>query len=90
MSHRPAHSITGKRIMIDNETGKFFVSLAEDSTFCDAIGQLYDFVADTNADCDTAYDWVCEMCDISTFVADKFAWDMFYDVYNQAKDPAAA
>ena len=84
MSHRPAHSITGKRIMIDNETGKFFVSIAEDSRFCDVIGQLYDFVADTNADCDTAYDWVCERCDIGTFVADTYAWNMFYDVYDQA------
>ena len=84
MTHRPAFSITGKRIMIDNETGKFFVSIAEDSTFCDVIGQLYDFVTDTNADCDTAYDWVCEMCDIGTFVADTYAWDMFYDVYTQA------
>ena len=88
MTHRPAHSITGKRIMIDNETGKFFVSLAEDSRFCDVIGQLYDFVADNNADADMAYDWVCEMCDISTFVADNYAWDMFYDVWQQAAESA--
>jgi len=64
MTHRPAHSITGKRIMIDNETGKFFVSLAEDSRFC--------YV----------------MCDISTFVADNYAWDMFYDVWQQAAESA--
>jgi len=85
MTHRPAYSITGKRIMIDNETGKFFVSIAENSRFRDVIGQLYDFVADTNADCDMAYDWVCEMCDIGTFVADNYAWDMFWNVFNQAQ-----
>ena len=84
MTYTPAFSITGKRIMKDTESGRFFVSIAEDSTFCDVIGQLYDFVVDTNADCDTAYDWVCDQLDIQTFVADNYAWDMFFDVYTQA------
>jgi len=84
MTYTPAFSITGKRIMKDTESARFFVSIAEDSVFCDVIGQLYDFVTDTNADCDTAYDWVCEMCDIGTFVADTYAWNMFFDVYTQA------
>jgi len=70
--------------MIDNETGKFFVSLAEDKDFQSAIEGLYDFVIDTNADADMAYDWVCDQCDIQTFVADTYAWDMFYNVWEQA------
>ena len=86
MTYTPAHNINGKRIMKDSDSGRFFVSLAEDSRFCDVIGQLYDFVTDTKADCDMAYDWVCEMCDIPTFVADTFAWNMFYDVYDQAAE----
>ena len=84
MTYSPSYSITGKRIMKQDDSAHFFVSIAEDSTFCDVIGQLYDFVADTNADADTAYDWVCEMCDIQTFVADTYAWDMFYNVWEQA------
>ena len=68
------------------ETGKFFVSLVENQQFRDVIGQLYDFVADTKADCDMAYDWVCDQCDILTFVADTYAWNMFYDVYDQAAE----
>ena len=81
MTYTPAFSITGKRIMKDTESGRFFVSIAEDSTFCDVIGQLYDFVVDTNADCDTAYDWVCDQLDIHSFVADGPAWDLFYDMW---------
>lgn len=89
MAYTSGYSITGKRIMQDTETGKFFVSLAENNEFQSAIAGLYDFVVDTNADCDMAYDWVCDQCDISTFVADTYAWNMFYDVYDQAKDPVA-
>lgn len=86
MTYAHSHNISGKRIVRDPESGRVWVSLVEDNRFCDVIGQLYDFVTDNNADCDMAYDWVCEMCEISTFVADKFAWDMFYDVYDQAAD----
>ena len=88
MTHRPSFSITGKRIMIDNETGKFFVSLAENNEFQQVIASLYDFVVDNNADADMAYDWVCDQLDISTFVADNYAWDMFYDVWQQAAEVA--
>ena len=84
MSYTTAHSITGKRIMKDTESGRFFVSLAENNEFQQVIEGLYDFVVDTNADCDTAYDWVCDQLDIQTFVADTYAWNMFYDVYDQA------
>ena len=84
MTYTTAHSITGKRIMKDTESGRFFVSLAENNEFQQVIEGLYDFVTDTNADCDTAYDWVCDQLDIQTFVADTYAWNMFYDVYDQA------
>ena len=88
MTYRSAYSITGNRIMIDNETGKFFVSLAENNEFQQVIASLYDFVVDNNADADMAYDWVCDQLDISTFVADNYAWDMFYDVWQQAAQVA--
>ena len=84
MTYTAGFSITGNRIMKDTETGKFFISLVENDRFREVIAQLYDFVADTNADCDMAYDWVCDQCDIQTFVADNYAWDMFFDVYTQA------
>jgi len=84
MTYTSGYSITGNRILKDTETGKFFISLVEDDCFRNAIASLYDFVVETNADCDMAYDWVCDQCDISTFVADNYAWDMFFDVYTQA------
>jgi hypothetical protein len=84
MTYTPAFSITGKRIMKETESARFFVSLAENNEFQQVIEGLYDFVVDTNADCDTAYDWVCDQLDIQTFVADTYAWDMFFDVYTQA------
>jgi hypothetical protein len=84
MTHRPGYSLQGNHIMIDNETGKWFVSHIEDNRFRDAIANLYDYIVDNTADVDNAYDWVCEKADISTFVADTYAWNMFYDVYEQA------
>ena len=85
MTYIPTHSINGKHIMKDSESGKFFISEVENDRFRDAIESLYDFVVDTNADCDMAYDWVCDQCEIQTFVADKWAWDMFYNVFDSAK-----
>lgn len=61
-----------------------FQSLIEDSAFMSAIQGLYAFTLDNTADCDMAYDWVCEMADISSFVADQDAWDMFYDTWESA------
>jgi len=72
--------------MVDNETGKFFVSHIEDDKFRSAIAGLYDYVLDTGADVDDAYDWVCDQADISTFVADTYAWDMFHGVWSQASE----
>ena len=34
----------------------------------DIMGQMCVYVDDTNADVDMAYDWVCEMLNISSFV----------------------
>ena len=84
MTYTTAYSITGKRIMKDTESARFFVSLAEDERFQSVIEGLYDFVVETNADADMAYDWVCDQCEIQTFVADTYAWDIFFDVYTQA------
>jgi len=52
--------------------------------FIDAIDQLPQFVNDTNADVDMAYDWVADQCNIPTFVNQTQAWDMFYDAFESA------
>ena len=61
-----------------------FQSLIEDNAFMDAVGQLPQFVDDNNADCDMAYDWVCEMADCSSFVCDQEAWDYFYHMWENS------
>ena len=50
----------------------------------DLMGQMIAFVNDTNADVDMAYDWVCEMLDIDTFVDNEKAWNSFYDAWESA------
>jgi len=47
----------------------------------DIMGQMCAYVDDTNADIDMAYDWVCEMLNISSFVDNKSAWDSFYETW---------
>ena len=47
----------------------------------DVMGQMIAFVNDTNADVDMAYDWVCEMLNISSFVDNEIAWDSFYNTW---------
>ena len=84
MSFTATHSLQGNHIVRDDETGKWFVSAVENPAFRSAIEGLYDFVGDMDADCDMAYDWVCEQADIHTFAADKWAWDMFYHVWEQS------
>jgi hypothetical protein len=44
------------------------------------------FVNDTNADVDMAYDWVCEMLDISSFVDNNVAWDSFYETWESCEN----
>jgi len=62
----------------DPETGKAHVSLVEDPAFLGAIEGLQSFTIDNNADCDMAYDWVCDQADCHSFVCDNAAWDLFY------------
>ncbi len=47
----------------------------------DIMGQMIAFVNDTNADVDMAYEWVCEMLNISSFVDNNTAWDSFYETW---------
>ncbi len=71
-------------IIKDIHTGKVRLSLVEDDAFLSAIEGLQSFVLDTNADCETAYDWVCDQCNIHSFVADNYAWDKFFWTYQSA------
>ena len=47
----------------------------------DIMGQMCAYVDDTNADIDMAYDWVCEMLNISSFVDNETAWNSFYSTW---------
>lgn len=58
--------------------------IAYNRQFLDALQGLQSFVLDTNADIDMAYDWICDQCNIDSFVVDNMAWDMFYDVFMDA------
>ena len=51
------------------------------ATWDDLMGQMIAFVNDTNADVDNAFDWVCEMLDIDSFVDNEAAWDSFYSTW---------
>ena len=75
-------------IIRDISTGKVYLSLVEDNAFLSAIEGLQSFVLDNNADFDMAYDWVCEMAECSSFVADNYAWDMFYETWQSAAEEA--
>ena len=59
----------------------FTISPEMQSTWDDIMGQMIVFVNDTNADGEMAYDWVCEMLDIPSFVDNNRAWDSFYDTW---------
>ena len=59
----------------------FSISPEMQQSWEDLMGQMIAFVNDTNADVDMAYDWVCEMLNISSFVDNKEAWDSFYDTW---------
>jgi hypothetical protein len=54
------------------------------ATWDDIMSQMYSFVCDTGADCETAHDWVCEMLDISSFTDNQAAWDDFYNNWESA------
>ena len=59
----------------------FTLSPEMQQSWDDIMGQMIAFVNDTNADVDTAYDWVCEMLNISSFVDNNTAWDSFYETW---------
>lgn len=59
----------------------FTVSPEMQATWDDIMGQMFAYVDDTNADVDMAYDWVCEMLNIDSFVDNKSAWDSFYETW---------
>lgn len=79
----------GKRPMItiqDTETKKFRLSLITDPHFLNAIEGLQSFILSTNADCEMAYEWVCDQAFIHSFVADTPAWNLFFETYIESED----
>ena len=64
----------------------FTLSPEMQATWDDIMGQMCAFVNDTNADVDMAYEWVCEMLDISTFVDNNVAWDSFYETWESCEN----
>ena len=64
-----------------------FISPEMQATWDDIMSQMCAFVNDTNADVDMAYDWVCEMLDISSFVDNNTAWDSFYETWESCENP---
>jgi hypothetical protein len=73
-------------IIQDKHTNKFRKSLIHDEEFLSAIQGLQSFVLNTDADCDSAYEWVCDQCNIHSFVDDKPAWDLFFETFSSALD----
>lgn len=73
-------------IIQDKYTHKFRKSLITDDAFLDAIEGLQSFVLSTDADLDSAYDWMCDQCNIHSFVADTPAWEMFFEVFDSTLD----
>ena len=70
----------------DMATPIFTLSPEMQQSWDDIMGQMIAFVNDTNADVDMAYDWVCEMLDISSFVDNEIAWDSFYETWESCEN----
>ena len=49
--------------------------ILNNTRFIDALNGLQEFVLDTSADIDMAYDWVCDQAEIGSFVHDLGAWN---------------
>ena len=62
----------------------FTLSPEMSQTWDDLMGEMFQFVCDTNADCDLAYDWVCDQLEIDGFVENEKAWNSFYDAWDSA------
>ena len=65
-------------------TPVFTISPEMQSAWDDIMGQMCQFVSESNADIDMAYDWVCEMMECDGFVENETAWDSFYDAWDSA------
>ena len=65
----------------DMATPIFSISGEMQDVWNDIMVQMEAFVNDTNADVDMAYDWVCEMLDIDSFVDNEIAWNSFYNCW---------
>jgi hypothetical protein len=72
-------------IIQDKHTNKFRMSLITDGAFLSAIQGLQEFVLNTDADCDSAYEWVCDQCNIHSFVNDDPAWNLFFETFASAQ-----
>ena len=66
----------------------FTISPEMQSTWDDIMARMFTFVEDTFADLDSAYDWVCEMLEIDSFVDNKEAWNDFWNKYQDAAENA--
>jgi len=62
----------------------FKLNTSNQSQWDDIMGQMCQFVSESNADIDMAYDWVCEMMKCDGFVENETAWDSFYDTFTEA------
>ena len=71
---------------VTNDQGKVRLSLVHDSAFVNAIETMKNFYFDMNPDIDMCYDYICEVAGCSSFVADKEAWDMFYDAWDSTQE----
>ena len=58
--------------------------LLTDSSFLQALDALPAFLLVNDVDLDMAYDWVCDQS--RPFAHDETAFDLFYDVFNEAQD----
>ncbi len=62
------------------------MTLIQDPAFMNALEGLQSFVLDTDADCDMAYDWMCDQTECYTLVYDTEAWNLFFETFMSAKD----
>ena len=62
------------------------MTLIQDPAFLNALEGLQSFVLDTNADCDMAYDWICDQAECYTLVDDTPAWHLFFETFLSVKD----
>ncbi len=67
-----------------NEHSLSNIMIYNNPRFLDALEGLQSFILDTSADIDMAYDWVSDQTEIDSFVYDLKAWNMFYEVYEEA------